>query len=218
MIAGEIVVLDHNLPSEALSILPSLSAGKEFHFDIVDGALKASAMQTFRFRIAEPSDAEQLGIIGPAIYAECYGHMWNNAAAYAERLQTFSTVATAEFISRSNTKTWLVEQRNRAVGFLSLVIASPDPIHARTDGAEVPRIYLLAPARGKGLAAKLMAEADRYARAMGSSHIWLDAMKQAPWAWQTYQKWGFTKIGETTFPGDMRPEFKPMIVMRRWCA
>jgi len=173
--------------------------------------------QAFRVRVAERADANQLGIIGPAIYAENYGHMWGNTAAYAEQLATFGCGSVGDFITRPDTKTWLVEADHRAIGFLSLVLGSPDPVDARTDGAEVPRIYLLGPARGKGLAAKLMAEADRYARTTGANHLWLDAMREAPWAWQTYSKWGFSEIGETAFPADMKPEFKPMVVMRRAC-
>ncbi len=35
----------------------------------------------FRFRIASHPDAEMLGVIGPAVYAESYGHMWKDASA-----------------------------------------------------------------------------------------------------------------------------------------
>jgi GNAT superfamily N-acetyltransferase len=56
---------------------------------------------------------------------------------------------------------------------------------------------MLAPSRGRGLGAKLLAEAERYAREKGADHLWLDAMKAAPWAWQTYHRWGFREIGQT---------------------
>ena len=49
--------------------------------------------------------------------------------------------------------------------------------------------------------------ADRYAREVGADHLWLDAMREAPWAWRTYEKWGFSEIGETTFAEGVKPEF-----------
>jgi hypothetical protein len=36
--------------------------------------------------------------------------------------------------------------------------------------------------------------------------------------WQTYEKWGFVKMGMTSFPGNIMAEFGPMIVMRRFCT
>lgn len=172
----------------------------------------------FTIRPAQPADAEALGVIGPAIYAESYGHMWDDARAYAAHLASFAAPAVAAFMARGDTASWLVESGETPVGFLSLVMDSPDPVEGRRDGAEVPRIYLLAPARGKGLGVRLLAEADRHAAGLGASHLWLDAMKAAPWAWRTYGGWGFQEIGETSFPGNMKPEFKPMFVMRRACA
>jgi GNAT superfamily N-acetyltransferase len=169
----------------------------------------------YNFRLAGPPDAEQLGIIGPAIYAESYGHMWGNTAPYAKRLASFGSSAVLDFMAQAGTATWLVESESHAVGFLTLVMGSPDPIQGRTDGAEIPRIYLLRPARGKGLAAKLLELADRHARGLGASHLWLDAMKEAPWAWRTYEKWGFSIVGETLFSEEVKPEFKPMLIMRR---
>ncbi len=156
-----------------------------------------------------------LGTIGPAIYAESYGHMWDEANEYAEHLGTFGTAAVAAFIARPDASSWIAEHGTTVVGFLSLVMGSPDPVEGRTDGAEVPRIYILAPARGTGLGAQLLAEAAGYALGQGASHLWLDVMKAAPWAWRTYRKWGFTEIGETVFPKRMKAAFRPMVVMRR---
>ncbi len=174
--------------------------------------------QPFGIRMAGPADAEALGVIGPAIYAESYGHMWDDGAAYAAHLASFGAAAVAAFISREDTAMWLAESDGGAAGFLSLVMSSPDPVEGRPDGAEVPRIYLLASARGHALGERLLMEAERHAAANGASHLWLDAMKAAPWAWRTYRRWGFEQIGETLFPGKMKLEFLRMVVMRRDCG
>ncbi len=173
--------------------------------------------RTFDLRLAEPLDADQIGTIGAAVYAETYGHMWGDAQAYAVQLSTFGPAATNRFLARPDTALWVVEHGPQIVGFATLVLGSPDPIDGRTDGAEIPRIYLLAPAQGRGLAKAMLAEIESYALEMGANHLWLDAMLEAPWAWQAYKKWGFSEIGRSAFTMGIKPEFKPMLVLRRGC-
>lgn len=169
----------------------------------------------FIVRKAVASDVGQIGIIGPAIYAEAYSQMWGDAEAYAKQLTSFGPDETGHFIARSDTAVWVAEFNTQIVGFLTLVLGSPDPIEGRTDGVEVPRIYLLAPVQGLGLARAMLMEAEKFAQSKGANHIWLDAMLEAPWAWQTYKKWGFSEIGRNTFSKGIKPEFEAMVVMRR---
>ena len=169
-------------------------------------------------RRATVSDDGALGIIGPAVYAESYGHMWDDAAALASHLTSFGVPAVADFLARKDTSAWVVADRDRIVGFLTVILASPDPIEGGRAGAEIQRIYLLAPARGRGLAARMLESADVYARSEGMDHLWLDVMAEAVWARRSYAKLGFEEIGAVTFPGGMMERFKPMVVMRRCCV
>lgn len=169
----------------------------------------------FSLRPAEPRDLEQIGVIGPAIYAASYGSMWDDAAAYAKQLETFGSAATRQFMARTDTAVWAAVSRERVVGFLTLILNSPDPIEGRPGGAEVPRIYLVAPAQGHGLARALLAQAEAYARSKGMDHLWLDAMLEAPWAWKAYEKWGFKQIGRKAFGKGVMPAFDQMVVLRR---
>lgn len=166
-------------------------------------------------RVADASDIEQIGIIGPAIYAEFYSQMWGDPKAYAEQLASFGPEAVGRFMGRSDTAVWVVEFKNKIVGFLTLVLGSPDPIDGRTDGAEVPRIYLLSQVQGHGLARAMLMEAEKFAQIRGANHIWLDAMLEAPWAWQTYKKWGFSEIGRKAFSKGIKSECEAMVVLRR---
>ena len=171
----------------------------------------------FVFRRADRSDLDQIGVVGPAVYAKSYGHMWRDseAQAYFRQLETFGTSAMDEFMARDGTATWVLEHVGRVVGLLTLVLGSPDPVEGRTDGAEVPRIYLLSPARGNGLAKPMLERVETYAREKGANHLWLDAMLEAPWAWKTYKKLGFEEIGRSTFENGIGPGFEPMVVLRR---
>lgn len=168
-----------------------------------------------RIRRAVKSDSDALGIIGPAAYAESYGHMWSDPAALASQLASFGAMAVADFLSRGDTSVWIAEVGGRPVGFLTLILHSPDRIEGRSGGAEVQRIYLLRPARGARLAAELVKAAEAHARSEGMNHLWLDVMAEADWARRVYAKWGFVEVGRTVFPGNIIDEFKEMVVMRR---
>jgi GNAT superfamily N-acetyltransferase len=172
----------------------------------------------FTVRQAELSDIEQIGIIGPAIYAASYGMMWGDAEAYARQLESFGAAAMHRFIARDDTQVWVAEYGELIVGFLTLVIGSPDPIEGRIGGAEVPRIYLLSPAQGHGLAKEMMAKAEAYARSEGMKYLWLDAMLEAPWAWKAYEKSGFVRIGFKRFGKGVIPAYDQMVVLRREIA
>lgn len=84
----------------------------------------------FTVRQAELSDIEQIGIIGPAIYAASYGMMWGDAEAYAGQLESFGAAAMHRFMARADTQVWVADYGEQIVGFLTLVIGSPDPIRA----------------------------------------------------------------------------------------
>jgi hypothetical protein len=60
----------------------------------------------FTVRQAELSDIEQIGIIGPAIYAASYGMMWGDAEAYARQLQSFGAATMHRFMVRDDTQVW----------------------------------------------------------------------------------------------------------------
>ena len=172
----------------------------------------------FHIRAATVEDAEAIGTVGPAIYAESYGHMWDDAGSYARYLATYGVAAVTSFMARADTHVWVAESEGEIVGFLTMVVGSPDPVEGLASGAEVPRIYILRPARGRGLGKAMIDIAEGVAAREGADHLWLDAMKAAPWAWQTYLKWGFREIGSTEFAGGIGARHRQMVVMRRVIA
>jgi hypothetical protein len=48
-------------------------------------------------RRATAGDAEALGIIGPAAYAEAYSYLWDRPDAYSDHLRTFGPHALNRF-------------------------------------------------------------------------------------------------------------------------
>ena len=79
-------------------------------------------------RRATAEDAEVLGIIGPAAYAEAYGYLWDRADAYSDQLRTFGVRAFEALLARPEARLWIGEVRRAVVGFLSMIVGSVDPL------------------------------------------------------------------------------------------
>ena len=164
-------------------------------------------------RPATGEDALALGVIAPAAYAASYAYLWDDGAAFVEQLKSFSADIFQEQIADPQFGVWLAEIDGQPVGFLTLKFDSPEPVEAAPNGAEIPRIYFLPHGTGRGLAKLLFDEAESAARARNVPYLWLDAMASADWAQRTYKKWGFSEIGRTRFPKNVREDERDMIVM-----
>jgi GNAT superfamily N-acetyltransferase len=127
-------------------------------------------------RPAIAKDAEALGIIGPAAYAETYAYLWDRPDAYTDQLRTFGQAAFGALLARPEARVWISEVSGAAVGFLSMIVGSVDPIEHRSGGAELPRIYILGPAQRMGIGRLLLDAAITQAGIECLSHVWLDVM------------------------------------------
>jgi len=121
-------------------------------------------------RPATAEDAEALGIIGPAAYAEAYAYLWDRPDAYAHQLRTFGQRACGALLARPEARVWISEVGGAAVGFLSMIIGSADPIEHRSGGAELPRIYILGSAQRMGIGRLMLDAAIAQAATEGLSH------------------------------------------------
>ena len=164
-------------------------------------------------RPAQAADADALGIIGPAAYAEAYGSWWTSAAGLARHLDSFGAPAFAALIADPGVRLWVAEEAGAVLGFLSLHLNSADPVRGLPGGGECRRIYLLRAAMGQGLGRALCAAAAAAARAEGLTYLWLDVMAEAPWAVGAYRRWGFAEIGRKHFHNALRGDLREMIVM-----
>jgi ribosomal protein S18 acetylase RimI-like enzyme len=166
-------------------------------------------------RRATVEDAEVLGIIGPAAYAEAYGHLWDRSDAYYDQLRTFGVRAFEALLARPEARLWIGEVRGTAVGFLSMIVCSVDPIEHRPGGAEIPRIYIIGPAQRTSLGRFLLDAAIEQAATEGLSHVWLDVMASATAARRAYAKWGFREIGTRRFERPVKAGLSDMVVLMK---
>src|SRR5215472_16945574 len=163
-------------------------------------------------RRATVEDAEVLGIIGPAAYAEAYGHLWDRSDAYSDQLRTFGVRAFEALLARPEARLWIGEVQGTVVGFLSMIVGSVDPVERRGGGAEIPRIYIIGPQR-TGLGRLLLDAAIEQAATEDLSHVWLDVMASAIAARRAYAKWGFREIGGHRFQKPVRVGQSDMVVL-----
>ena len=164
-------------------------------------------------RRALPSDAEKLGAIGPAAYSSAYSYLWDNSVALPKQLDTFSAAAFAELLSRTDARVWVAQIDGSLVGFLSMIVGSPNPISLEANGAEIPRLYLLPGAQRLGLGRQLLAAAMEQAHDESLTHIWLDVMASADWARRAYLKWGFSELGSRFFNRPVKAGQNDMVVL-----
>jgi ribosomal protein S18 acetylase RimI-like enzyme len=172
-------------------------------------------MEAAIVRRATGEDAELLGVIGPAAYAEAYACLWDRADAYTDQLRTFGQRAFSALFARAEAWVWISEVNGAAVGFLSMIVGSLDPIEHRSGGAELSRIYVLGPAQRIGVGQLLLDASIAQAAVEGLSHVWLDVMASADLARRAYAKWGFRELGASQFRKPVKAGLSNMVVLAK---
>ncbi len=166
-------------------------------------------------RLATADDAKALGVIGPAVYAEAYANLWTNSYDYAVHLESFGQQAFEQILAAPNTYIWVAELDERLIGFLSMIIGSPDPILHCANGAEIPRIYILSAAQRCGIGQRLYNSALAKAKSLGCEYLWLDVRMSADWAQNAYKKWGFSQIGSMKSLTRVDEKYRELAIMRK---
>lgn len=121
------------------------------------------------------------------------------ASFYSEAIQ-------AGEISDPNMATLVCEHAGQLVGFAQLRWErSPDCIEAARP-VEIQRLYVREAWHGKGVAQELMSESLALAKAHGADQVWLGVWEHNPRAIAFYSKWGFSEVGDHTFPVGSDPQ------------
>ncbi len=87
-----------------------------------------------RIRRATAADVGELGYVGPAAYAAEYAYLWDDSAALARQLATFSSDAFSQLLERPEARVWVAQVDEAIVGFLTMIIGAVDPIRSKPGG------------------------------------------------------------------------------------
>jgi len=103
-------------------------------------------------------------------------------------------------LSDVNSMTYLaLNDEGKALGYLKLNVGDAQTEEGYDDSLEIQRIYILKEAKGQGIGTEFMKIAEKTAKDMGLSYIWLGVWEFNYAAQKFYQGKGFTKFSEHVF-------------------
>ena len=151
-------------------------------------------------RRAKAADSAKLALVGGASFLETFANDHPGDALVAFTTAQHSVAAWEDVLADPGNAVWLLEEAVGApIGYAVLTTAIL-PGSTPAD-AEIKRIYVLSRWHGTGLGRVLFEAAEAEARSRGAERLVLSVYKKNVKAIRFYEKFGFTTIGETLFPG-----------------
>lgn len=152
-------------------------------------------------RPATPADAEVLSALSRATFVETFGAMGYHPDDLAQFLEaSYGLPATAVLLADPAHGAWLAERGGEAVGYaVAGPCGLPNPAVTPSCG-ELQRLYLRRHAQSGGIGAALMAAALAWLERDGPRPLWLGVWSGNHGAQRFYRRYGFSKVGEHTFP------------------
>ena len=161
-------------------------------------------------RPATIEDAPALARLGAETFIAAFGHLYSEADLTAFLALVHSPDAVAEEIAGDSCTHRLVEDAGALVAFCKLRYPSHYTSYSEAhDPIELGQLYALPGYTGAGIGAKLMDWALGVARERAHDSVLLSVYSENFGAQRFYQRYGFAKIADITFPvgEQLDPEF-----------
>ena len=152
-------------------------------------------------RPATLADAPALAALGAETFIAAFGHLYTEADLTAFLAQVHAPGPVAGEIAGDECTHCLVEDNGALVAYCKL--RYPSHYTAYTDARdplELGQLYALPTHTGHGIGAKLMDWALGIARERGHDAVLLSVYSENFGAQRFYQRYGFGKIADITFP------------------
>jgi putative acetyltransferase len=156
-------------------------------------------MQAVTIRPARDEDGDGLADLIAACFREYPGCLFDRALEFPELYAIAS-----HFAARAGA-IWVAELGTRIVGSLAVRPAGEGAV-------ELLKVYVAEEVRGTGLALRLLAEAERFAAAVGVRRIELWSDTRFTRAHRFYEKHGFVRTGERRFLADISDSYEDRFV------
>ncbi|RNJ62425.1 MAG: GNAT family N-acetyltransferase [Porphyrobacter sp. IPPAS B-1204] len=162
------------------------------------------------YRAATIADAPALAALGAETFIAAFGHLYTETDLAAFLAQVHSPGPVAEEIAGESCTHRLAEQDGSLVAYCKL--RYPSHYTAYTDARdpiELGQLYALPGYTGAGIGAQLMDWALATARERSHDAVLLSVYAENYGAQRFYQRYGFGKIADITFPvgEQLDPEF-----------
>jgi ribosomal protein S18 acetylase RimI-like enzyme len=168
-------------------------------------------------RIALPSDAPSIALLGRITFSETFGHLFRDTNDLKEYLQkTFSVEKIEAGIRKKNNVFWISFIDRLPVGYAKLKLHSASPFIRDQEVCQLQKIYVLNDFLSHKIGFDLQNQLLARAQSLGYQQIWLSVLDANERAKAFYVKNGFEKIGDHEFRiGQERFDF---IAMRKYLS
>ena len=166
-------------------------------------------------RIALPSDAPSIALLGRITFSETFGHLFREPQDLKDYLEkTFSVDKIEAGLRKENNVFWISFIDRLPVGYAKLKLHSSSPFIEDQDVCQLQKIYVLKDFLSHKMGFDLQNQLLEKARSLGYKQIWLSVLDDNERAKAFYAKNGFEKIGDHEFRiGQERFDF---IAMRKY--
>ena len=151
-------------------------------------------------RQAEIADLEIICALGVTTFYEAYFLQDDSLDLAKYILESFSLEQIGRELTDGNSTFLIAEFEEKAVGYAKLRENSLAECLRGANAVEIQRIYILERFKGKGVGNALMEKCFGEARRKNYEAVWLGVWERNLLAQKFYQKYGFVKVGELTFP------------------
>ncbi|KAJ5317831.1 hypothetical protein PENANT_c004G06312 [Penicillium antarcticum] len=152
------------------------------------------------YRYGRIEDNKAISELGALVFLSSFGSSLPHDDLKTYLSEAYSPMSIATDL-RDPSVTFVVAIRDETlVGFLQLRRGTSERcIDERTNKIQLQRLYVSESCQGLGIGKRLLAEAEREARAMGATSIWLASWKPNIKAERIYESNGYAKAGEMSF-------------------
>jgi ribosomal protein S18 acetylase RimI-like enzyme len=165
-------------------------------------------------RVATEDDAASLAELAERTFRDTFAHANRPDDMDLHCRKSYGRQIQAAEIRDPARTTLLCHEGDRLIGFGQLRWGGAPACVTATKPAEIQRLYVDAPWRGKGIAQTLMASLLDRADAGGADVIWLGVWEKNPRAISFYAKSGFSEVGDHVFVVGNDPQ-RDLVVARR---
>ncbi len=151
-------------------------------------------------RKADLSDIKIICALGITTFYEAYFEQDDALDLANYVLESFGIEQIEKEVKDKNSTFFIADADARAVGYAKLRENAPAECLKGEITVEIQRVYILEKMRGKGVGDALMQRCFDEARRKNYESVWLGVWEQNLAAQRFYQKYGFQKVGEITFP------------------
>ena len=155
--------------------------------------------EPYAIRNALQEDVDRLAALAQRTFLDAFGDSNDPEDMAAYVAQAFSAKHIRTELSETGCAFFVAEAGNELLGYAKLRKGSDGTEGIGPSPVELQRIYVEAPAIGKGIGAALIKASMERAQAIGYRTMWLGVWEMNLRAVAFYQRWGFETIGEHVF-------------------